>query len=275
RRSASIVPSRSILRPASNYLHIPRQISFRNCLTSTETEVQHPRKRSSRKRLQKSWNAPPPDSLPISIYLLHYEPYPYTTQPGKILGVYSTFNAVTTAAINHGAYAFSREGMLDGSEYLNPTGKIRIVPREIQRHGLEVPLPLRHGNRSHMQLELVSSNVRRARSRTTGDPGIDTYGTVFAVIHQSPESSVCMGVFASRQRAWGACLKSQAFFCAKVRLQDEIRWIDEDNMPRTRGRIPGVGIHEWSVASFKVDDGGKNSARKYSSPPVPQLLMFR
>ncbi|KAJ4401543.1 hypothetical protein N0V91_007847 [Didymella pomorum] len=78
-----------------------------------------------------------------ALYVLEYEPYPYNTLPSEFLGAYSSVDSVTTGAIEHGAYTFSREGLLDGSEYLNATGRIKIQSQLVQQSGTEAPVSIR------------------------------------------------------------------------------------------------------------------------------------
>ncbi|KAH7128463.1 hypothetical protein B0J11DRAFT_272035 [Dendryphion nanum] len=225
---------------------------------SKPPKVQVSQTRASRNRLRKGISAPTNDVLPPALYVLYYEPYPYNSQPGTILGVFSNLNTVTTAAINHGAYTFSRAGMLDGSEYLSPTGRIKILFQRLHRHGIEIPLPLRHENRHRVQVPSSNANIRRSRSRITGAPE-GQENEVFLTLHQTPSSVAGIGLFIGKRRAWGACLKAQSIYGQSYLLQNEMRWIDEDNMPRTRARVPGIGYHEWFVIKCRVDDVRRTS----------------
>ncbi|KAF3034141.1 hypothetical protein E8E12_002786 [Didymella heteroderae] len=116
-----------------------------------KVEVLHERPRN---RLQKRTPAVPPMLTPYpshlgfpapttALYVLEYEPYPYNTLPSEFLGAYSSIDSVTAGAIEHGAYTFSREGLLDGSEYLNATGRVKIQSQLVQQSGTEAPVSIR------------------------------------------------------------------------------------------------------------------------------------
>jgi hypothetical protein len=214
------------------------------------------RKRTSRTRLQKRVKSktkgkgkvktPSTRSNLSSVFVLKYEDYPYNTRPGTILGVYSSHDTVTTGAIRHGAYAFSREGMRDGSEYLSPTGRIKIIETPIQRHGISASLP-----------KSVPASIPHPAGpsavRSTPRASTDGEDSILLALHQSPTGLWCVGAFADKKKAWGACWKHRGSMGFVGQLREGTRWLDEDGMPHTKSRLVGTGWHEWYVVPYKID----------------------
>lgn len=207
-----------------------------------------------------------------TLYVLESEPYPYNTFPSEFLGVYSTVDSVTAGAIEHGAYTFSREGLLDGSEYLSPNGRIRIHTQAVHRSGTEVAVSTRSHSldgRPETSNNLVRSDIPHPNSRsntlsyTTAHLGAQNITgrrvadkpreTVFLGLRQGPIAAHCLGVFASSSLAWGACLKDKASCAMAGTLSEESREVDADGMPRAFGRLHGHGQHIWVVVAKEVD----------------------
>ncbi|KAH6644785.1 hypothetical protein C7974DRAFT_326557, partial [Boeremia exigua] len=192
-----------------------------------------------------------------NLFVLEFEEYPYNTLPSKFVGVYSTVDSVTTGAIEHGAYTFSREGLLDGSEYLSATGRIRIHTRSVQQSGAEVAI----STRSHSfdgtparQTEIVRSDIPHPSSRfhTLREVSRPTE-TVYLAVRQGPTAAHCLGAFARPSLAWGACLKNKASCALEGVLSEESRTVDAEGMPRATARLHGRGQHAWFVDAKEVD----------------------
>jgi hypothetical protein len=246
-----------------------------------KVEVLHERPRN---RLQKRSAANPPMLTPYpshlgftapttALYVLEYEPYPYNTLPSEFLGAYSSVDSVTTGAIEHGAYTFSREGLLDGSEYLNATGRIKIQSQLVQQSGTKAPVSIRSHSldeRPAKQDGPIRSDIPHPESRSNTltrqditHPGAQSTTslrsttkpkeTVYLAIRQGPTAAHCLGVFAEPSLAWGACLKNKASCELSATLSEEIRDVDGDDMPRVTARLHGCGQHVWSVAAKEVD----------------------
>lgn len=209
-----------------------------------------------------------------TLYVLEYEPYPYNTLPSQFLGVYSTVDSVTTGAISHGAYTFSREGLLDGSEYLNPTGRIKIQSQLLTQHGTEATVSIRSHSldeRATRQDVPIRSDIPHPESRSntlswTTRPGILQAGlrsttsvqkrpkeSVFLAIRQGPTAAHCLGLYSTKSLAWGACLKNKASCALTSTLSEASRDVDQDGMPRVMARLHGCGQHIWFVVAKEVD----------------------
>ena len=223
----------------------------------------HERKR---KRLQKQGPVQPPPLTPYlthlgsmmspsTLYVLEYEPYPYNTLPSQFLGVYSTVDSVTTAAIEHGAYTFSREGLLDGSEYLNSTGRIKIRSHLVRQSGTEaivsvrshsiVEKPTRQDGPvrldiPHPDFRSNTMDIPYPSAGSTKNAG-ESQETVFLAIRQGPTEAHCLGVHATISLAWGACLKNKASCALSGSLSEETRVVDADEMPKATARLPLQG----------------------------------
>lgn len=205
-----------------------------------------------------------------TLYVLEYEPYPYNALPSQFLGVYSTVDTVTSGAIEHGAYSFSREGLLDGCEYLSPSGRIKLQSQTVQRTGTEAAVSLRSHSldeRRVKQTGPVRSDIPHPDSQSNiqevQHPGAQSMislnnlskmkETVFLGIRQGPTAANCLGVFASPSLAWGACLKNKAS-CALINtLSEESRAINAEGLPSVSGRLHGCGQHTWFVVAKEVD----------------------
>ncbi|PSN74892.1 hypothetical protein BS50DRAFT_615685 [Corynespora cassiicola Philippines] len=214
---------------------------------SKPPKYQSPRKRPPRNKLQKRGLTPSEIQLPPIVYILQYEPYPYKTSPGSFLGVFSNFNKVTTGAILNGAFTFSREGLLDGNEYLNSTGRIKILSTQIEREGVEIPLP------SPIRDEDSIRERGGSRRGAGSDRGSHPSRKVYLAVYKSPTETVCIGAFSRKKKAWGACLKDQTKLSSNTRLQEITRLLDENDLPTAKGRIPGDGWYHWTVEEYDVD----------------------
>lgn len=210
-----------------------------------------------RNRLQKRSVTYAPSAthqLPVLLYILEYDPYPYNTQPSKFLGVYSSINTVTAGAFRHGAYAFSREGVWDGTEYLSPTGRIKILSQAVQRRGMRATVP-GEGRSKSMYGEPVRLDIPHpsASQEDVGCRAVEEREVVFLAVHEGPRGAVCIGVFADKAVAWGACLKSKAACAVMGTLRDEEQCIVEENMPKVVARVVGSGNHAWFVQVHGID----------------------
>ncbi len=175
--------------------------------------------------------------------------------------MYSSLNAVTTAALQNGAYAFSRDGLLDGSEYLSADGRIKILSQLVERNGVKVitpeqspPRPIQPNNTvvrldiPHPESQLQRKEVEKKQKNNM---------VVYVAIHQSRSAATCIGLFAEKSLAWGACLKSKASCAVSCTLVDERQDIITDNMPSVSARVVGSGTHTWFVKMQEVDGAEK------------------
>ncbi|KAF1923503.1 uncharacterized protein M421DRAFT_104383 [Didymella exigua CBS 183.55] len=241
-----------------------------------KVDVLHTRPRN---RLQKRGSAIPqmltpyPSRLGFSapttaLYVLEYEPYPYSTHPSEFLGAYSSVDSVSAGAIEHGAFTFSREGLLDGSEYLNAAGRIKIHSQPVQRRGTEAPISIRSHSldeRPTAQISVRSDIPHpKSHSNTLARPNVmhsttslrsiqKPKETVYLAVRHGPTAAQCLGVFARPSLAWGACLKNKASCALSATLSEEVRDLDADGMPRVTARLHGCGQHSWSVVAKVVD----------------------
>jgi hypothetical protein len=200
------------------------------------------RKLPTTRRLQKRISKFSPSPLPNpTIYVLQFEAYPYNTVPAEILGVFSNLDKVTSAAISHGAYAFSREGLHDGSEYLTPSGRIRIFSEEFHQPIVKAKPPPKEEYIPHPDSQVEAARQEEARK------------TVFIAISQVSTNTSCLGLFGEKIKAWTACVKNQAMTVSSESLLEETRWSDEKGMPYIKGNIEGSGSHLWFVSAFEVD----------------------
>lgn len=201
-----------------------------------------------------------------ALYILEYEPYPYNTLPSQFLGAYTTVDSVTAGAIEHGAYTFSREGLLDGSEYLNATGRIKIRSHSVKRSGTEasvsfhshdlvegpmrqdepVRLDIPHPNSPSNTMSILHLTAQSIKNSEKSKE------TVFLAIREGPTAAHCLGVCATTSLAWGACLKDKASCALLGNLSEENRVVDADGMPRTTARLHGCGQHTWFVVAREV-----------------------
>lgn len=223
--------------------------------------VQDIHERPPRNKLQKrSLTAPETQSRAAFLFLLEYEPYPYNTHPSTILGVYSSIDSVTLGAFKHGAYTFSREGFLDGSEYLSPTGRIKILSQAVETHGVKAAVvPERRRRRSlggggeePVRLDIPHPAASQEEVVTIEEER----EVVFLAIHRGPHTAFCIGLFAELSLAWGACLKNKASYDVSGTLVDEERSIGAKNMPHVAARLVGSGRHSWFVQVHEVDGLG-------------------
>jgi hypothetical protein len=208
-----------------------------------------------RNRLQKRVIIPSRRQDLPALYLLEYEQYPYQTRPSEFLGVYSSINSVTAGAFKNGAYTFSREGLLDGSEYLSPTGRIKIRSQAVQQYGLEAATP--DEGKASPKDESVRFDIPHPDSQGTvcekTSKNTEPRERVFLAIQQTPDAAVCIGVFTKKSLAWGACLKNRAAYTLSGCLSEESQTIDMHGMPQVKARLEKSGLHTWSVKSHEID----------------------
>ncbi|KAH7406919.1 hypothetical protein DE146DRAFT_753461 [Phaeosphaeria sp. MPI-PUGE-AT-0046c] len=208
-----------------------------------------------RNRLRKQFVAPAFAAQPTNLlFVLEYEPYPHLTQPSKVLGVYSTFDAVTLGALQHGAYTFSREGILDGSEYLSPTGRIKIVQTDVQRSGVKVVVPERSHSLDgeHVRLDIPHPQSQEERASKVDGPR----RAVYLAVREDVRSASWIGVYEDKSLAWGACLKDKAMCTVAHTLSKEVTNIGDKNMPQVSGRLGGLGRVTWMTQEYQVDGPG-------------------
>jgi hypothetical protein len=210
-----------------------------------------------RNRLRKQIEPLPSTCVPkTSLFILEYEPYPHSTQPGKVLGVYSTFDAVTLGAFKHGAFAFSREGLLDGSEYLSLSGRIKIMQTTVQRSGVKAAVLERTRSLDGENIRLDIPHPESQEEQPKQDPAVRA--SVFLAIRQGPDAASWVGMYADKSLAWGAALKDKAMCTVSGILLDETRNIGFNNMPEITGRLVGSGRHTWKVEEHVIDGQGQN-----------------
>jgi hypothetical protein len=220
---------------------------------------ERPRNKLQKRSLTTLLNGIPP---PTYLFVLEYDPYPYNTRPSEFLGVYATINSVTLAAFKHGAYTFSREGLLDGSEYLSSTGRIKIVSHAVQSTGAiaTVPEESKKDDGEIMRLDIPHPGQDTRVDSTHSLPILKTQKvqpTVFLAIHEGPQSAFCIGLFTSQSLAWGACLKDKAWLAWSDTLVEEERGVGENNMPQASARLVGSGRHIWFVRAYEADGKGR------------------
>ena len=205
-----------------------------------------------RNRLQKRKSVPLALNvpLPVSLFVLAYEPYPYHTLPSEFLGVYSNLNSVTTAALRHGAYAFSREGLIDGSEYLSAQGRIKIRAQPIERTGFRAVISIQNHSEPGeiVRLDIPHPQTQERRTLRHLDRNI-----VYLAIHENRVSASCIGLFPDKNLAWGACMKSKASCTASGTWVDQSQYFIADNMPQASARLVGSGVEMWFVQVHEID----------------------
>jgi hypothetical protein len=225
-------------------LHKPPQVR-----TNVRTVSENPRNRLRKSVTQQALK---PAAAP-NLFVLEFEPYPNCSQPGKVLGVYSTFDAVTLGALKYGAYTFSREGLLDGSEYLSPTGRIKIARTTVQLSGTRAVVPER--SRS-MEGEHVRLDIPHPESQNDSLKEHTETDSVFLAIRKGPQLASWIGVFADKSLAWGACLKDRAMCATSYTLSDEVRSITIGNIPQLTAKLEGAsgsGRYTWTVQAHAID----------------------
>ena len=194
----------------------------------------------------------------VSVFVLAYEPYPHSVEPGKVLGVFSTFNLVTSGAFAHGACKFSREGLLDGNEYLSPTGRIKLVRTTVQNNGVRVSVPEYSDSPRtiHVRLDIPHPEAPMDVScqQTQEDEKRAGRSRVFLAVRAGPYATSWIGVFADKSLAWGACIKDKAMCAVSTTLSDETRTTGLNNLPQVTGRLVGSGRFTWMVEEHGVDD---------------------
>jgi hypothetical protein len=219
-----------------------------------------------RNRLRKQPAPLPSIIMPkADLYILEYGPYPQSTQPCKVLGVYSTFDAVTLGAFKHGAFAFSREGLLDGSEYLSTSGRIKIKQTAVQRSGVRAAVP--ESNRildnEVMRLDIPHPDNQEEEQTRQMQPN---RAAVFLAIRKGPDAASWVGIYADKSLAWGAALKDKAMCAISGTLLEETRSIGPNNMPQISGRIVGGGHHTWMIEEHVID-----GPHRGSTSPTPRI----
>jgi hypothetical protein len=186
----------------------------------------------------------------MDLFILEYEPYPYNTRPSEFLGVYSTIDSVTLGAFKHGAYTFSREGVLDGSEYLSSTGRIRIVSLAVQRSGVTATVPERSQSLDGGPIRL---DIPHPAAQPLGTSADENKEAVYLAIRKGATSASCIGVFADKALAWGACLKDKALCATSFILCEEKKSFGFNNMPEVTSRLVGSGWHTWLVEEHALN----------------------
>jgi hypothetical protein len=251
RRSTSDPTMKATTRKPQTYgkLHKPPKVE------SLRERQERPRNKLQKRSPPSIINAVRP---PVNFFALEYDPYPYNTQPSQFLGVYASIDTVTAGAFRHGAYTFSREGLLDGSEYLSPTGRIKIVAHAIQSVGVTAAVPgdSQKFDDGAMRLDIPHPLSQPAsRFDSQQDLGIPKVSkdAVFLALHEGPQSAFCVGMFTSKSLAWGACLKDKAWLEWSDPLTEEERSVEENDMPRISARLVGSGRHAWFVRAFEID----------------------
>jgi hypothetical protein len=186
-----------------------------------------------------------------TLYVLEYAPYPHVIRKNKVLGIYSTFDNVTLGALKHGAYTFSRSGILDGSEYLSPTGRIKLVSTTVQMSGVKARLPERSRSLDGepLRLDIPHPETQKEELKKTSADGKAMYLSV----RQSSTIASWIGVFEDKSLAWGACLKDKAMCSMSDTISDEQRSIGVNNMPQISGRLAGSGRFTWLVEQHIID----------------------
>jgi hypothetical protein len=226
---------------------------------TVQSLYERPRNRLQKRSLAVLLNGIPP--IPY-LFVLEYDPYPYNTRPSEFLGVYSSIDTVTLAAFMHGAYTFSRGGLLDGSEYLSSTGRIKIVSHAVQSTGATAAVPEEYpkeGEGELMRLDIPHPGQDSRVDSTQSLPILRSQKSkedVFLAIHEGPQSALCIGLFTSKSLAWGACLKDKAWLAWSDTLVEEERGVGEGNMPQASARLVGSGRHAWFVRAHEVAGKG-------------------
>jgi hypothetical protein len=164
---------------------------------------------------------------------------------------------VTAGAFNHGAYAFSREGLLDGSEYLSPEGRIKIVKQLVQQSGV-VDAGVVPRDPVLTRLDIAHPGVQAPRFDSQQDVSgevvdVKSREMLFLAVHEGPQSAFCIGLFTTKELAWGACLKDKAWLAWSDTLVEEESATAEGGMPRASARLVGNGRHAWFVRAYEVD----------------------
>lgn len=224
-------------------------------------ETQRLQVRTPRNRLRKSMiMSSPPGSNPPSksniLFILQFDPYPHDTDPRRFLGVYSSIDYVTLGAVEHGAYSFSREGLVDGSEYLSSNGRIKIIALPIVNSGVKVNIPERSQTANG---ELIRLDIPHPTSTKDADnqhelkEDEDSKMRVFLAVRMASNNASCIGVYSEKSLAWGACLKDKSMCASTHTLGKETRSIGRQNMPSVTATLGDIGRHTWSVEGFLVN----------------------
>ncbi|KAF2024332.1 hypothetical protein EK21DRAFT_78946 [Setomelanomma holmii] len=213
-----------------------------------------PTSEKPRNRLQKATvHQGPHNQAAPDLFVLEFEPYANSSQSGKVLGVYSTFDAVTLGALKHGAYTFSREGLLDGSEYLSPDGRIKIARTMVQLSGTRATVPERSKSASG---DIVRLDIPHPETQEESEKEAIPKNSVFLAICEGPDKASWIGVFADKSLAWGACLKDKAMCATSYTFRDEIRSITLGSMPQVTARLEGGSANRrytWTVKAHAID----------------------
>lgn len=250
RRSYSEPPAGTGRRHGQGKLHKPPQV---------QPQPERPRNRL-RKNIISMAIIP---QLAPTLFVLEYAPYPHVVQQNKVLGIYSTFDTVTLGALKHGAYTFSRSGLLDGSEYLSPTGRIKLVSTTVQTSGVKAMLPERSRSLDGepLRLDIPHPETQEEEPKKVSAPR----KAVYLSVRQGPTAASWIGVFEDKSLAWGACLKDKAMCTISDSISDEQRSIGVNNMPQISGRLRGSGIFTWLVEQHIIDA----SEPKPNEGPMP------
>lgn len=162
---------------------------------------------------------------------------------------------MTAGAFRHGAYTFSKEGLLDGSEYLSPNGRIRIISQAVQRSGPTATTPekTRSLNGEPVRLDIPHPESRKEETAKPKEL-VEHKEEIFLAIQQAPRNAFCIGLFSTKSLAWGACLKDKAWLAWSDTLVEEERSIRKNNMPEVSARLVGSGRQSWFVQAYGIDE---------------------
>jgi hypothetical protein len=216
------------------------------------------------------------------LYLLQYEKYPYKTTPGILLGAFSSLQSVTNAAFQHGAFAFSRDGLKNGMEYVSKGGRMRICEVLVKgkagsvrsKHSMKGkekrkhPTSVTEGDKAGRAAPSVNNPDACKRKNYSARIAIDGTTGVLVATHQSPHDLSILGAFTERRKAWAACRKHRdrpefAQFvdvgeCSDVNSERPAveggRSSKDAELPSMSAREVGVGRHEWKVTAWRIDD---------------------
>ncbi|KAF2266507.1 hypothetical protein CC78DRAFT_531620 [Lojkania enalia] len=189
-----------------------------------------------------------------TLFVLQYDSHPYDVRFATILGVFSSLDKASAAAISCGAFAFSKGGLNSGMEYLTPTGKINIVMLDTH-----LPPPRRRSKateqpderRPDFRPDIPHPNDQL---RPPNERNSNTKPVAYIALYRTSERTSCIGVFGEKIKAWNICLKHHTTVAYSSGAQQETRWMDEHGLPHIKARIEGSGWECWDVRAFKIND---------------------
>lgn len=219
---------------------------------------------------------------PPTLFLLQYEKYPYKSAPGILLGAFSSLHTATRAAIQHGAFAFSKDGVKDGKEYVSKGGRMRICDVLVTGKvgSLRGRGSANRSSESKDEQQAVRASNIPAPNRTGDRPAapkrqntdpipIDGRTGILIALHESPTGLCVIGAYTEKRKAWAACLKHrqgpefEGFLDIDERGGNvEGVWSlgtrksagDGGALPSMACREVGVGKHTWRVGAWKIDE---------------------